>query len=97
MDNEVQDLITERGKSYGRTWLHAGVVMGLLREPFYHLLQVAPWVAHNWVLILSKMIRILYTPWERDHWADIMGYVQLVLNEMDQRPEEEQDNDVSSK
>jgi hypothetical protein len=65
----------------------SGQIMGFLSVEFTHFLKEAPWMSHNWVLILSKLIRILFTPYKRDHWADIVGYAQLVVEQLDKAKE----------
>jgi len=36
----------------------------------------------NWMMILNKLIRALYTPNDPDHWKDIAGYATLVMNDI---------------
>jgi len=33
---------------------------------------------HNWMLILSKLVRAMYDPTKVDTWADIAGYATLM-------------------
>lgn len=82
-DSMTEELLRERKSKYGDTWREAGEVMGILQVPFTKFLCSESWMAHNWVLILSKLIRILYSPREKDHWRDIIGYATLVLQNID--------------
>lgn len=86
MNEQIDELLEAREEVYGDSWFMAGEAMGFLRKPLMNLLSTAPWMAHNWVLMLSKLIRILYSPYHRDNWADIVGYATLVLNSMDENP-----------
>lgn len=83
MKEETNQLLKDRGEHYGHTWLLAGQVMGILKEPFVHMLEVSPQYVHNWVLILSKLIRVLFDPYHKDSWRDIIGYATLVLNHLE--------------
>lgn len=84
-ENDVKKLLDERGKSYGDAWWLAGMVTGVL---FNHNVRIfdrliASFFLHNWVLILSKMMRILVTPYEAEHWKDIEGYARLVRDKIE--------------
>jgi hypothetical protein len=74
----VERLLDERGSEYGDTWLIAGEMFDFLssRVSFDKLLRSNYF--HNWVLILSKLIRAAFTPDKADHWDDIAGYATLV-------------------
>jgi hypothetical protein len=89
---DTQELLNERDQQYGDTWLLAGQVMGVLRKPYYHLLETSPAVSHNWVLMLSKLIRILFSPNNEDHYEDLIGYATLCLNYI----RKENGNDIST-
>lgn len=84
LPNSVTTVLEDRGKEYGEAWLVAGNVIKyvgnvssltkLMSTPFFH----------NWVIILSKMIRILQSPTKIDHWKDIAGYATLVMQYLEQ-------------
>jgi hypothetical protein len=99
----VDKLINERDAQYGSAWLHTGRMMHPVSSRLYKLLDVAPDVFYNWVIILNKLVRLLADPWNKDTWADIAGYATLVVNYIDQtsaRPEERSstnDNKLPSK
>lgn len=78
-------LIDERQEEYGDAWYDAGIVLGNIRGRFDNLLREAPWMAHNWVMILSKLMRATVSPYNKDHWADIIGYAQLILDKLTQQ------------
>lgn len=85
---DVTKTLEQRGEEYGEAWLVAGTIMthlqtvrlieGILSTPY----------AHNWVLILSKLIRACRSPNNPDHWRDIAGYATLVLERI-QRKEQQ--------
>lgn len=81
-NSSIRELLNDRGSSYGQTWFEAGKVIQLLQEPFANFVREAGWMSHNWVLILSKLIRILYTPYKEDHWRDLIGYATLILDHL---------------
>lgn len=85
----ISELLNDRGNVYGQTWLYAGKVLQLLHVPFTNFVGEAGWMAHNWVLILSKLIRILYTPYNEDHWRDLIGYATLILDHLTQGEDNE--------
>jgi hypothetical protein len=78
--NNITTLLNARKNEYGQAWLDSGRVIGLLSEDFVAFVEAQPYYVHNWVLILSKLIRILHSPNNPDHWRDIAGYATLVLN-----------------
>jgi len=84
-DSSMNDLLAKRGREYGETWRLTGVVMGVLQEPFCSFLANASWMSHNWVQILGKLIRILYSPHHKDHWRDIIGYATLIYDELEKK------------
>jgi hypothetical protein len=92
-NSSITELLKDRGSSYGQTWIEAGKVLQLLHVPFTNFVGEAGWMAHNWVLILSKLIRILYTPYNEDHWRDLIGYATLILDHLTRTDQD----DVSSK
>lgn len=40
----------------------------------------------NWIMILNKLMRAAVSPQIVDHWADIIGYAQLAIDEINERP-----------
>lgn len=62
--------------------------MGLLHEPFHNLLIRHPKFAHNWVLMLSKLIRMLFNPFHIDNYEDIIGYATLSKQLAEQQGDE---------
>ena len=85
----VDEVLKERGKVYGNTWLVASQTVNFLLmkvgEGNMLSLMMTPYF-HNWFQILGKVIRILFSPHDPDHWRDISGYAILVLNHMEELP-----------
>ena len=81
---QIKRLLEERQQTHGNTWYIAGwiIQLALADEVSSVVKSHWGWTIHNWVLILSKLIRALHTPWEVDHWRDIEGYARLVREEL---------------
>lgn len=77
-DEKIKKLLSERGKEYGRAWLESGLFYTRVSTELQTL--IASGFLHNHVLIVSKLMRILRTPTTVDHWKDIAGYAQLVVD-----------------
>lgn len=85
VQSDIHPLLEERGKWYGETWLIAGEIWEMLfHRGLTNRLSGTPYT-HNWMLILSKLIRILFSPSEPDHWRDIVGYATLVHEHIQER------------
>jgi hypothetical protein len=91
---DTTKLIEKRGSEYGNTWELVGQIMGILREPFYQFLHEAPSLAHNWVIMQSKMVRMLFSPYKEDHYEDLIGYATLSLEHV--RKENDDGDTLSS-
>lgn len=81
----VRELLNERKTEYHNAWYVAGSVLHMFNDDIYtsNLFSTTPY-GHNWVVILSKMFRALHTPNNTDHWQDIIGYCQLILDDLEQ-------------
>ncbi len=77
----VAELIRDRDAEYGAAWIVGGRVIGFLGEQFIAFVRKAPEYTYTWVVILSKMLRILQSPHHLDSWKDIAGYAMLVVEE----------------
>lgn len=77
----VDKLIRSRDPVYGEAWIVGGRVIGFLGEQFIAFVRKAPEYTYAWVVILSKMLRILQSPHHLDSWKDIAGYAMLVVEE----------------
>jgi ribonuclease BN (tRNA processing enzyme) len=93
--SNVDDLLRKRRETHGDTWLIAGDIMHLIGLDRFALLFQTPYT-HNWVLILSKLIRILFSPMHKDHWADIEGYAKLVVDNLASKKENTEHGKVQS-
>ena len=80
MRDEVTRTLDERGEVYGEAWLTCGKVTKLLASLGLMTKIEHSMYFHNWIIILSKMIRLLATPNHQDSWHDIAGYATLVDN-----------------
>jgi hypothetical protein len=81
----TQNLLNERRQEYGQAWYVAGSIMRTFNEVIFtsNLFNHTSY-GHNWVLILSKLCRALSSPNNTDHWRDIIGYCQLILDDIDE-------------
>ena len=79
--SDIQRLLKERGRQYGDTWKLAGEVVHYISLDNFKALLDTPYT-HNWVQILGKLIRALFSPANPDHWRDIAGYATLVADDI---------------
>jgi len=87
----IDELLNERDSEYGGAWLICGQLVrsldlsAILRTPY----------THNWIMIFSKVIRILASPSKLDHWQDIAGYATLVARHISESlPQESRRNET---
>ena len=85
---DTQTLLAERAVTHGETWIVAGEVVQMLHHNYelMNTINSTPY-GHNWMLLLSKLIRCLYTPYNIDHWRDLAGYATLVVNHLEKATE----------
>ena len=81
----IQDVLTERGKRYGKFSIHAEITQRLKME----LAETPNWkfLTHSQrealEMVAHKIGRILNgDPMYLDSWVDIVGYTQLVVDEL---------------
>jgi hypothetical protein len=79
-------IIRERGEDYGDAWKLVDAILRYIscadtktREGL-QLFMYRGLGFHNWMLIPSKMMRIIHSPDKADHWLDNAGYATLVHN-----------------
>jgi hypothetical protein len=90
MKKTTTEILAEREKTHGRFADHARITQCLkaaMREPGkWDYMSCAQREALE--MIQHKIGRILSgNPNERDHWADIAGYAELVVREIDKMNE----------
>jgi hypothetical protein len=89
----LNKLLEMRENEYGQAWLLSGKVIRIILSDFTNFTTTAPLFVHNWVIMLSKMMRILRSPYNPDHWRDIAGYAMLIVNYLETRePEVKEQN-----
>ena len=89
VSGDVQATLADRGEQYGDTWWTTGQVISHIYSTEGYLIFdriIVSGYFHNWVQILGKLIRTLYTPRNPEHWRDIAGYAQLVLEDLNEPP-----------
>ena len=91
----IEKLLNERQKTHGEAWHLTGRVLGMLYLNLVVIMTQFPEYAFAWIMILNKLVRALQAPDEIDHWRDIAGYAQLVVNNLD--VSNGGDNDLPSK
>ena len=84
----LDKILEERGNRYGKFTEHAAICQDLKKvmsnAPRWKYLK--PHQAQALEVIADKIARILNgDPDYDDNWIDIMGYSQLVLNEINQK------------
>ncbi len=83
MKVNVDDLIAHRNGAYADAWARTGEVLSIVAEDLKQLLVTHPRMFYPVVSIICKSLRILGSPDNKDHWADISGYAKLVLNDLE--------------
>lgn len=81
--SEPKEVIHARGIEYGDSWAAHGQLLKPIASRVAKQLATFPPVFFPWQLIFNKLLRILTTPLKRDHWVDIQGYAQLVIDLID--------------
>lgn len=84
--NEVKGLIGSRNSQYGNSGPKVSNILNLVDFSNTPLFNDTPYLVHDYILVLSKLMRGLISPTKRDHWLDAIGYLVLIieqLNEMD--------------
>lgn len=80
---QMAKMIRDRDTAYGQAWLITGQVVQFIGSPFTDAVNDNGWMIYNWISILCKLIRALITPWNKDHWVDIIGYATLCVNHIE--------------
>lgn len=80
----IDDLLARKQEAYGDAWKAASSVLHdkVVLRAFVRFVVNCPEYVYTWLVIMSKMMRILTTPKDPEHWQDIAGYAQLVLNDL---------------
>jgi hypothetical protein len=80
----LKEMLAERGEQYGDFKDMADTAQALKEMPCRDSMTNVEKEA--WDLICTKMARIVHgNPHNRDSWADIAGYAQLVVTDMDRQ------------
>lgn len=83
MSKVGRQITDERSNPYADAWSKHGQVLRPLAVDLSTLLLKYPTLYFPWQLIFNKLLRVFGSPFDRDHWVDIQGYAQLVLNLID--------------
>lgn len=76
--SDINDLLKKREDQYGQAWLLTGLAVKALQPHYTRFVEKTPEFSNNWMQILMKLVRILFSPTNADHWRDIEGYAKLV-------------------
>ena len=98
MDQNIDTILSTRETTHGSYVEQSTASQTLKRlcEQARNWDQMPCYMRESIHMIQQKVARIICgDPFERDHWVDIMGYVALVLRELD-RLQEEGRNDGAS-
>ena len=95
MTTDIKDILEERGSRYGEFSQHA-LITQRLKDAFYSLSPKArhltPSMCEAIDMIFHKLGRIGNgDPFYLDSWVDIVGYTQLVIDELE-KPEKDNAN-----
>jgi len=81
---EPQKLIEQRQATHGNAWKVYGLAAKALMPQVMTLIVDYPKYLFAWLMILNKLVRASFSPTTIEHWQDIQGYAQLVLNDLEQ-------------
>lgn len=97
MKNEVDSILDERGKRYGKFTGHAAVsraIQNIIREGFEEseivnsIDDIDDDMSESLFMIAHKLGRIVNgNPWYADSWVDIAGYAKLVADRLEENIE----------
>jgi hypothetical protein len=87
--DEVKELIVEREDQYGPSWAAHGQCLAPVTPLVEKMSRQYPPIVWPWHAIFNKLLRTLTSPLKRDHWIDIQGYAQLVIDMIDEITEKE--------
>lgn len=84
---EVEKILQERGSAYGPSWRTATEAIAAMTENDASRLQglMDSGLLANWVIIVSKVCRIIQTPEYKDSWLDLSGYAELSAKHIDEK------------
>ena len=77
-------LLDRRQETHGDAWIAHGALMHeseVYRAAFGRVTEESPY-GLAWMMIVNKLIRASFDPTFDDHWKDIVGYAQLVLDDL---------------
>jgi hypothetical protein len=77
--NDMHAFVASRDRTYDDAWLKTAQVMKLLGIEKSEIWQTP--YSFAWQMILNKLIRAMASPEHADHWKDMQGYAQLVLED----------------
>lgn len=81
----LEDVLNARNGTHGDAWELTGEVIAqvpVIRIRLDKMVQSHPYMFLPWVTILCKLIRVLFSPTNLDHWMDIQGYAHLVHDKL---------------
>lgn len=85
MPENTQELLESRNEKYKNSFYATDRAINSMIEGNSANLQnlVNAGLLGNWIIMMSKMNRAIWSPLERDHWEDIAGYANLQLRIID--------------
>lgn len=92
---DTHKLLTERGSDYGDTHIIVGKIIALIEQPFVKMVLEYPELVHDYVLMLSKVIRIVFNPFKLDSYDDLIGYTALAKDIIERKYYQHDTTDVS--
>jgi hypothetical protein len=83
MTQDPKNLIKARQQTHGDAWKHTGMALMPILPQVFAFMQKHPKYVFSWVLIFNKLLRALVDPTVLDHWKDIQGYAQLIIDDLE--------------
>lgn len=87
MIEQEENILEIRNTEYANAWKVAGELISHIFLSTTHTTKFDDLInsgyMHNWVLCLSKLIRIVALPTKLDNWIDLRNYADLVAEDLE--------------
>jgi hypothetical protein len=77
-----RDLVEERDKTYNKAWEITGEQLYYLQKTYdIDIFDTLQCHTFAWIAIYNKLMRMLFSPGDKEHPLDIQGYCELMLRD----------------
>jgi hypothetical protein len=81
---EQESVREERSGRYGNLWRITADIVQVARFNYPHAALWNSYYLAMWFKILGKVVRLIREPERKEHWIDIVGYAQLVVDDLEE-------------